>query len=265
MEAPQRFRAGFKNGSNRRRALARRKGGVVVERTDANGYAYKGSQRQLQDFVNCARSELNIAIFSAIASLPRSEDLCWRSPLRENEYKEYRDAKFLAAVGQTALSSELRRFWPSGGPVWDALAIVNTGGSRGVLLVEAKAHPEELESSCKAKNPDSVAKIKAALGSTKSWLGVNERLDWYAQYYQSTNRLAHLYFLREIAKVPAWLVNLYFVDDASHISTPRVDWDRKIAEVEQCLGLGRVSSPYVGNVFLSSKKIATHFQRAKRS
>src|SRR5258708_609879 len=113
-----------------------------MTRTDENGYAHKGSQRQLQEFVNDHPSELNRGIFAAIASIPHSAGLRWVSPLRgsqngkpgekesrRKEYKEYRDAKFLAAVRQPALSSELHRFWPSGGPVWDALAIVNTDAS----------------------------------------------------------------------------------------------------------------------------------------
>jgi hypothetical protein len=231
-----------------------------MERTDENGYAHKGSQRQLQDFVNNATSELNQQIFGTIPSLPRSSGLRWVSPLKgkgKEGYQEYSDSKFLIAVRQAELSFELQRFWPSGGPSWDALAIVYTGGPPGVLLVEAKAHPGEVASSCGAEDPISIQKIKAGLDATKSWLGVDKCSDWYKRYYQSANRLAHLYFLREIAKVPAWLANIYFVDDASHISTPRVEWDQKIAEVEECLGLRRISSPYVGNVFLSSKKITT--------
>ena len=228
-----------------------------MARTDAHGYASKGSQRQLQDFVNKTPSELNQQIFGAIASLPCSAGLRWVSPLKGEKYREYSDADFLRAVRQTALSFALQSFWPSGGPSWDALAIVNAGGPPGVLLVEAKAHPDELESSCGAKDQISKQKIKAALDATKSWLGVDQSSDWLTQYYQSGNRLAHLYFLREIAKVPAWLANVYFVDDGSHIPTRRVEWEERIAKVEKCLGLAGVSVPYTGKVLLSAKKTAT--------
>ena len=34
--------------------------------------------------------------------------------------------------------------------------------------------------------------------------------------YQFPNRLAHLYFFREIVKVPAWLVNVCYLDDPKH-------------------------------------------------
>jgi hypothetical protein len=230
-----------------------------MSRTDADGSAHKGSQRQLQEFVNKAPSELNQQIFGAISSLPRSYGLRWVSPLKGKEegYQEYSDAKFLNAVRQAGLSFELQRFWPSGGPSLDALAIVYTGGPPGVLLVEAKAHPGEIASSCGAKDQISIQKIKAGLNATKAWLGVDKSSDWYTQYYQSANRLAHLYFLREIAKVPAWLANIYFVGDNSHVPTLRAEWDQKIDEVERCLGLTKVSVPYTGSVFLTAKEIRT--------
>jgi len=237
-----------------------------MARTDAGGYAHKGSQRQLQDYVNNAPSELNQQTFGAISSLPRSYGLRWVSPLmgkeEEEGYQEYSDAKFLIAVRQAELSFELQRFWPSGGPSWDALAIVYTGGPPGVLLVEAKAHPGEIASSCGAKDQISIEKIKAGLDATKTWLGADKRSDWYTQYYQSANRLAHLYFLRQVAKVPAWLANIYFVGDESHVPTSREDWDEKIAEVGRCLGLAKVSLPYTGSVFLAAKEIRT-FNDAK--
>lgn len=226
-----------------------------MERTDSDGHAHKGSQRQLQDFVNDTPSELNEGIFGAIASLPRSACVRWVSPLKDKKYQEYSDAEFLAAVRQTALSFELRRFWPSGGPSWDALAIVYAGGRAGVLLVEAKAHPDELESSCGAKDQISIRTINVALDATKSWLGVDASSDWFTRYYQTANRLAHLYFLREIAKVPAWLANVYFVEDISHKPTTRAAWDKEIGEVEKHLGLARISVPCVGKVFLSAKEI----------
>jgi hypothetical protein len=74
--------------------------------------------------------------------------------------------------------------------------------------------------------------------------------------YQSANRLAHLYFLREIAKVPAWLANIYFVGDDSLISTTRADWDEKIAAVEKHLGFAKSSVPYLGDVFLPAREIS---------
>ena len=47
----------------------------------------------------------------------------------------------LDRVGHGELKEELKQFWPSRGPQWDALAISTSGK---VLLVEAKAHVGEI-------------------------------------------------------------------------------------------------------------------------
>ncbi len=42
-------------------------------------------------------------------------------------------------------------------------------------------------------------------------------------FYQYINRLAHLYLLRVLNKIPAYLVFVYFVNDHTHIPTSRQD------------------------------------------
>jgi hypothetical protein len=112
------------------------------------------------------------------------------------------------------LSGMLAELWPQGGPVWDALARVTLHGSRGpgVLLVEAKSYPQELYSNGCCASEVSRGQIVRALQNTQRWLGV-EQTDWTGPLYQSANRLAHLYFLREVAGVPTWFVNLCFAGD----------------------------------------------------
>ena len=39
------------------------------------------------------------------------------------------------------------------------------------------------------------------------------RVDWSRNFYQFTNRLAHLYLLRDQNTLPAFLVMVYFVGD----------------------------------------------------
>src|SRR6266496_4183855 len=72
----------------------------------------------------------------------------WRSPRADDDFSEYRDASFLDALGLGSLSQDLRSFWPVRGPQWDALGLVSDGR---VLLVEAKAHIAEMNSSCEAR------------------------------------------------------------------------------------------------------------------
>jgi hypothetical protein len=70
--------------------------------------------------------------------------------------------------------------------------------------------------------------------------------------YQSANQYASLYFLREIAGVQAFLVNVYFVGDPITPTTTREDWDAAIGRVSQELGLvGEV--PYSASVFLTAE------------
>jgi hypothetical protein len=149
------------------------------------------------------------------------------------------DADFLGALGLQRLERQLLEFWPKGGPNWDALAILEKDSvAIGYLLVEAKSYVDEMTSGCAAKSAKSLAKIDAALKATKCWLGVSQDTDWKTGLYQYANRLAHLYFLREIAGVSAWLVNVCFVDDPHpNRRTGPAEWQVGMAEARKKLGL----------------------------
>jgi hypothetical protein len=156
--------------------------------------------------------------------------------LTVDNFREYRDADFLDRVGLGRLSKELALFWPRGGPSWDALASITGGEGAGVVLVEAKSHiPEIYGNGCQA-GPTARTKIVAALYKTQQWCGVGADTDWLGPLYQSANRLAHLYFLVEEARVPAWLVNLYFVNDPIE-PTSATEWKAAIESVKDGLGL----------------------------
>jgi len=109
--------------------------------------------------------------------------------------------------------------------VWDALAVVEDGTDRpGIVLVEGKSYPDELFGrGCQATEP-SRSKIAAAISRTQRWLEIGEELArWMGRMYQAANRLAHLYWLREVLGVRAWLVHLLFVGDP-HGPTTRDQW-----------------------------------------
>jgi len=94
------------------------------ERIDATGRARAGSQRQLQTYVNCRRDEFSQKVLASLDPSPGLDArLCWRSPLADDKFKEYRDAEFLERLRLTC-STELKEFWPGRGPCWDALAQV---------------------------------------------------------------------------------------------------------------------------------------------
>jgi len=216
-------------------------------RVGSTGRAHAGSQKQIQIYVNEKTRTLNSAIAQSLSRYELDDkDIRWVSPLAADTYSEYQDSEFLERVGLGGLSSRLREFWPRGGPCWDALAKVKGG----CVLVEAKSHvPEVYGGGCGA-SAESRQKIQAALDATKAWLGVSRDVDWTGRLYQSANRYACLYFLREIAAVQAFLVNVYFVGDPiSPTPLTREDWDAAIGFVNRELGIVH-AVPHSSSVFL---------------
>jgi len=219
-----------------------------ASRTDITGRAYAGSQRQIQIHVNERTSELSHAVAMALRPWKVKEtDIRWVSPLAAESYCEYRDEAFLEAIGAGHLAPRLREFWPRGGPCWDALARLDSGGC---IIVEAKSHVSEVYGNgCGAKG-DALALIQSSVKRAEDWLGAGPDADWLGRLYQSANRLAHLYFLREVGKVGAYLVNVYFTGDP-HSHTSRQQWDEGIKAVEEELGIpGPV--PYSASAFLEA-------------
>lgn len=191
------------------------------------GPGSKGSKLLIQKWVNQAPNELSNLIVTASPSLlayaPTKID--WLSPLSDHSYREYRD-DFLVLFQLQAHVSALRSFWPERGPQWDALADIEEGdGNAGILLVEAKAHTTETQSTWKAESETSKAMIRRAFARVQGYMGV-EPTDWTTGYYQLANRLAFLYFLTEILHKPAFLALVNFVDDASHVATSLAEWRR---------------------------------------
>lgn len=229
----------------------------MAARTDSEGRAFKGSQLQTQVYVNRRTGELDAAIRDELTTLPQDARLTWCSPLAERGYAEYQDADFLRVVGLEAHVASLGEFWPSRGPVWDALAVVEDGGDRpGVLLAEGKSYPDELfGGGCKATEP-SRSQIGAAITRTQRGLGADEDPErWMGRLYQTANRLAHLYWLREVAGVRAWLVHLLFVDDP-HGPTSGEQWIAAMKAANSELGLGGIAVPHVGHVLLDARERA---------
>jgi hypothetical protein len=72
------------------------------------------------------------------------EGVDWKSPLGAEGFCEYRDGAVLKCLGIDSLPKRpLSKFWPTRGPVWDALATTTAGR---YLFVEAKAHIAEAAS-----------------------------------------------------------------------------------------------------------------------
>lgn len=215
-----------------------------------------GSRMYLQDLVNDNPEYLNQLILSSSTELAQYtiSDPKWVSPLVKENYKEYRDDDFLWPINQASLYKKLHDFWPSIGPQWVALAIVEgKAGDNGVILAEAKANIPELgEPNYACRAIRSRNKIENSLVIIKQALGVNPDTDWMGDYYQYANRLAYLYFLLEICHVPTWMVFIYFIGgDKKSAITDVVGWQDSIASIRRNLGLPKkhILSDRIINVF----------------
>ena len=231
---------------------------------EIRGPATRGSRLQMQIAVNRRADELAAALRRVFPELrERGAEIEWRSPLAP-EYEELRDEAFLRALGLEQLAPDLRRFWPLRGPVWDGLALVRfASGPPGVLLAEAKSYPEEFYSTgLRATSPESRELIRASIARTQRWLRVEATPERWIEpvrrpqrgtsLYQTANRLAHLYFLRELAGVDAWLAHVLFVDDTTRIATGRFRWERALDQMEDELRLCRARMPWAGHVYLQA-------------
>jgi len=197
--------------------------------------AKKGSQKWIQKLVNDKPGLFNSKLWSRM-NLSNDEDIQWLSPLKSDEYAEYRDQAFLKLLDIRLERRSLAQFWPEGGPQWDALGKSSSGK---LLLVEGKSHVSELISSLRAKGEESRKKIQKSLEETKRYLNSKAHADWSQGFYQYTNRLAHLYLLKK-NNLPAYLVHVYFLNDFEMNGPASCDeWRGAIKLLESYLGIGR--------------------------
>lgn len=213
----------------------------------------KGSMKWIQRLINKKTELVNSQIRKNLGLL-ENEEICWLSPLEEDDYAEYRDQAFIDKLGVKLDKVSLEDFWPKGGPQWDALG---RSGSSKLFLVEAKSHIQELVSSIQAEDKDSLRKICKGLKDTKSFLNSKAEIDWSSRFYQYTNRLAHLYLLQELNQLPAYLVFVYFINDEK-MNGPRTvnEWKGAIKLLHSYLGIGRHKlQKFMTEVFIDVKNL----------
>jgi len=198
------------------------------------GKAEKGSKKWIQNIVNRSPSSLDSRIREG-GFLPEGKFISWLSPLATDNYAEYRDAGFLERLDLSAHKEGLLQFWPSRGPQWDALGVQQD--LQRCYLVEAKANIPELVSTCQAKDPVSIRRIEESLNITREHFCIDSNLTWLHGSYQYANRLAHLYFLREVAKVDAVLVLVYFLNDPTYLPTSHEAWQGALTLQKKLMGI----------------------------
>ena len=205
----------------------------------------KGSQILIQKLINENPELLRNQI---LEQLSKKEEICWLSPLKEDDYAEYSDKESLDLIGINLEKRPLTSFWPVGGPHWDGLGRSNSGN---LFLVEAKSHISELFS-CTGANGKSLDLILRSLKEVKEYLCPNSPVDWSKGFYQYANRLAHLYLLRTLNEKPAYLVFLYFLNDSEMKGPSSIsEWKAAIELLHTFLGIRRHKlQRYVLDVFI---------------
>jgi len=195
---------------------------------------HKGSQKWIQRLVNDSPRIIN-SLMRQNLQLPDSDKIKWLSPLADDDYAEYRDQAFIDLLDIKPFKVKLSDYWPRGGPVWDGLA---KSDSDKVFLVEAKAHIPEMVSGSTGAGPGSLKQIQKSLAATKNYLGSKSSNDWSSTFYQYTNRLAHLYLLRVLNDIPAYLVFVYFLNDHEMDGpTTTEEWQGAVELLHTYLGI----------------------------
>jgi hypothetical protein len=214
----------------------------------------KGSLRWIQKLVNDNPHGLNSGIRS-LFNLNDSEAIEWLSPLKDDQYAEYRDSAFLKRLNITLKHKPLKEFWPNQGPQWDALGRTGTGK---ILLVEAKAHVEELVSPPTRATGESLRRIRSSLTEAKEYVNSKSNGDWSSYFYQYTNRIAHLYVLRVLNEIPAYLVFIYFLNDEIMQGPGReAEWKAAIKLMHKYLGIKKNRlTKYMADVFIDVNSLS---------
>lgn len=226
-----------------------------------SGCATQGSRLYLQQYMLNAKEELSELIMAASPSLlsfiGSNTKIQWKSPLQKpekpgkEEFYEYRD-DFLEVLGldDEAYNNEskaVREFWPKIGPQWDGLALVTgSDGEKGLLLVEAKAHLDETKSDVKAKSQISINKINSSIGIAQKSYGIKP-VDWTKNHYQLGNRIAFLYFMNEVLKIPTWLVLINFTDGI-YKTTHIEQWLAHYHDIYVAMGIKHDNCKLLSNV-----------------
>jgi hypothetical protein len=200
----------------------------------------KGSQRWIQLLVNDHPKLLDRAI-----GIGR---IAWTSPLRSDDFAEYRDGAAFDRMGATLAKRPLNAFWPDGGPQWDALGRADSGE---FIILEAKAHIPEMFSKPCGAGATSLKRIVRSLDEVKHAMRARPGLDWSQRFYQYANRLAHAYLLNRANLLPARLVFLNLIGDPDMDGPEtRASWEAAIEVVHEALGIRSRVPSYVQDIFI---------------
>ena len=206
---------------------------------------YKGSKRCMLELIKSSDfiTDVNILLKNVGASISTSDT--WM-PEGLHSDKEDELKAFLSISHNAQLGAEIQNWWleictpQTRTPNWDLVSTCTINGKSGILLVEAKAHTQELNGESKGKSPfkkDSVnseknhEKIGLAINVANTNLqnaisGISISRD---KCYQFSNRVAHAWWLANKG-IPVVLLYLGFLNSEDMRSKYKVfnshkDWE----------------------------------------
>lgn len=220
----------------------------------ANKKGKIGSQRLLQATIAQHPDLLN-EVLQESGAIKESENITWTSPIAADQFKEFQDQAFLEKIGvSNSIDYPLNKFWPRKGPVWDATGITSSGRP---ILLEAKAHIPEAASPASGASPKSMVLIEASLEEARKYFAPRSSAVWLGTFYQYANRLAHLYYLQHLNKIPSVLIFLNFIN-ATEMDGPtsNLEWEGAIRLLHTVLGLPKnLERHNVFHVYIDAKSI----------
>lgn len=202
-----------------------------------------GSEWHLLRYLGYHRSLLSQKVSEALGA----ESVTWLDfPFSKNgmPLQDDREFKGLEFLTDARILGKWAYFWPRSGNAqnWDAVGKAVIEGKEAWVLVEAKAHVEEVKSRCGAISRRSRAQIMDVLAEVWEYLGATSQPleHWFEPYYQFANRLAVLYFLGREG-IAAHLVNVYFYGERERAGwecpqSPS-EWEKVIRDEEAWLGI----------------------------
>lgn len=198
-----------------------------------NGY---GSEFQLLRFLGHHRNELNKYIKKAIDTDSEIEWLDFPyDDKRLSGDGEYIGIDFLCSLSdENDIRTKWEQFWPSKNKAqhWDAVAKVNDTW----ILVEAKAHSEEMKSNCGA-GEKSKKLIENRIIELMKRKGIKPKDSWLKEYYQKANRLLFADFL-DSNGIKCIILYIYFVKGYKNKGIDKADdWEVLIKEQDKYLGI----------------------------
>lgn len=182
--------------------------------------------------------------------------------LHQDKEAELKD--FLKYNFSTQLSTDIVNWWlhkNTTTPNWDLISTCTINGERGILLVEAKAHWDELKSESHGKRLESDAKDGSIKNHDKIGEAINEANSFIKNThskiaisrdncYQLSNRVAHAYWLANQG-IPVVLVYLGFLNcndidyNNRKLFKTDEDWQSCFKEHAQKVGVDTITDKWI--------------------